>query len=423
MVAVKTVVKPVLANAEALLRQVLRFQDPADAVIGRYFRERKHGGSRDRVLLGDVVYAVLRRLSALKLASKGGPGSIESRLALLAWPLEQREWLGLDAPTREWLDAAHKRLLEADAAPDGQHDLPPWLADALRAEAGQGFSALATSLMETASLDLRVNVLKAKRDEIQSELASLGIENSPTPYSPWGLRVVGKPSLSGLDALKDGRVEVQDEGSQLLALLTDAKRGEMVADFCAGGGGKTLALGAMMRNTGRLYAMDVSASRLATMGLRLTKSGLDTVYTMALEGEADARLSRLAGKMDRVLVDAPCTGIGTLRRHPDLKWRLREMDVASMAARQSAILIAAAKLVKPGGRLVYATCSLLSVENEDVVKRFLTLSRGFVVEDAAALLRGVKVEGDGLVKDGALRLWPHIHGTDGFYAAALRREA
>ncbi len=415
--------KPVLANAEELLRQVLRFQEPADAVIGRYFRERKHGGSRDRVLLGDVVYAVVRRLSALKLACKGGPGSMEWRLALLAWPARQRELLGLDAPTLVWLEAAQRRLLEGDASADGHQDLPPWLAGALRTEVGDGFDALATSLMEPAALDLRVNVLKAKRDEVQRELAGFGIESAPTPYSPWGLRLVGKPSLSGLDLLKDGRAEVQDEGSQLLALLTDAKRGEMMADFCAGGGGKTLALGAMMRNTGRLYAMDVSASRLAALGARLLKSGLDTVYTMALDGEADARLERLAGKMDRVLVDAPCTGIGTLRRHPDLMWRLREGDGPGMAARQLEILSAAAKLVKPGGRLVYATCSLLSVENETVVKRFLGLSRGFVAEDAAALLRGVKLEGDGLVKDGALRLWPHIHGTDGFYAAVLRRAA
>jgi 16S rRNA (cytosine967-C5)-methyltransferase len=287
--------------------------------------------------------------------------------------------------------------------------LPDWIADPLQKRLGTEFEALADSLLESAPLDLRVNTLQAKREVVLAELQGQGIAASATPYSPWGIRLVGKPALNQWPLFKSGAIEVQDEGSQLLALLTDAKRGEMVADFCAGAGGKTLALGAAMRNTGRLYAFDVAAHRLEALRPRLARSGLSNVYPIQIAHERDERIKRLAGKLDRVLVDAPCSGLGTLRRNPDMKWRQSPTAVAELVQRQQAILASAARLLKPGGRLVYATCSLLDAENEGIAEAFA--APGFSRLDAASLVDPA------LTENGYLRLWPHRHATDGFFAA------
>ena len=218
---------------------------------------------------------------------------------------------------------------------------------------------------------------------------------------------------------------MQDEGSQLLALLVDAHRGEMVVDFCAGAGGKTLALGAAMRSTGRLYAFDVSAHRLDALKPRLARSGLSNVHPAAIAHERDERIKRLAGKIDRVLVDAPCSGLGTLRRNPDLKWRQTEAGVAELVAKQTAILDSAARLVKSGGRLVYATCSVLPQENEDIAQAFSQAHPDFVPLNVAEELARLRVDGATGLCSGEgrfLRLWPHRHGTDGFFAAVWTRK-
>ena len=201
--------------------------------------------------------------------------------------------------------------------------------------AGDDFWPLVEAIEQPAPLDLRVNTMKAKRDEVRAALAEAGIEAEPTPYSPWGLRIHGKPALQKLELFVRGDVEVQDEGSQLLAALVDAKRGEMVVDFCAGAGGKTLALGACMRNTGRLYAFDVNGHRLEALKPRLARSGLSNVHPAQLAHERDERIKRLAGKIDRVLVDAPCSGLGTLRRNPDLKWRQSPQAIQELQAKQA----------------------------------------------------------------------------------------
>jgi 16S rRNA (cytosine967-C5)-methyltransferase len=304
-----------------------------------------------------------------------------------------------------------------------RHNLPEWLVKPLKDQVGDGFWPLVESLAQSAPLDLRVNALKDKRADVQKELAKAGIQAMPTPYSPWGLRIDGKPALTKLDAFTRGAVEVQDEGSQLLALLLDAKRGEMVVDFCAGAGGKTLAIGASMRNTGRLYAFDVSAHRLDALKPRLARSGLSNVHPAAIAHERDERVKRLAGKIDRVLVDAPCSGLGTLRRNPDLKWRQSPKAIEELVAKQTAILASAARLLKPGGRLVYATCSILPQENEAIAEAFSASHPDFELLDAGAVLQQLKVEGAaGLCSGGEtggryLRLWPHVHQTDGFFAA------
>ena len=416
--------KALLNQAAEVLRAVMAFDKPADAVVSAYFRRQRALGARDRHALAETVYAVLRRRLWLQHAVQDGRGPLERRLAMAAWQGDARTLqAALEPHERDWLAG-----LSAVPAPDApaklRHNLPDWLAGALHQQLDEpSFQQLAQALLEPAPLDLRVNSWKAKREDVLSELLQAGLDVVPTPLSPWGLRVQGRPALQDTAAFRAGRFEVQDEGSQLLVLLLDAKRGEMVVDFCAGAGGKTLALGAAMRNTGRLYAFDTSGHRLDAMKPRLARSGLSNVHTVQIAHEGDERVKRLAGKIDRVLVDAPCSGLGTLRRNPDLKWRQNPQAVAEMRERQQAILSAAAHLVKPGGRLVYATCSLLDVENEGVAQTFEKAQPDFDVLAAQQALERAHINAaETLVQGTRLRLWPHRHATDGFFAAVWQRK-
>lgn len=415
---------PFLELVCTLLRSVLRFEQPADRLLSSFFRNHRELGARERYAVAETVYEILRRRLLLQHLAQGGRGELERRLALLGWQGEPSHLARALTPEESaWLGRA--RLLDPGMLPPRlRHNLPEWVAQPLTAVLGDaGFEALAASLLEPAPLDLRVNTLAGDREAARAALAAQGVKAAPTSWSPWGLRVEGKPALTRLDAFERGLVEVQDEGSQLLALLTGAARGEMVVDFCAGAGGKTLALGAMMRNTGRLYAFDTSDHRLAALKPRLARSGLSNVHPATLAHERDDRVRRLAGKIDRVLVDAPCSGLGTLRRNPDLKWRQSPQAVAELVARQQAILAAAGRLLRPGGRLVYATCSLLRAENEDIADAFTQAERGrFEPVPAAQVLAQARVaEADALDSGGFLRSWPHRHGTDGFFAAIWER--
>ena len=409
--------------ATELLHQVMQFTSPADRVVSDFFRTHRDLGARERHTLAETTYTVLRKRLLFQHLAQSGKGELVRRLVLLGWQGNEGFLrAALAEPEQQWLAKVAK--VDVAALPEKlRHNLPDWLAEALHAELGEDFWPLVDSLNQPAGLDLRVNVAKAKRDEVQALLLAAGMPVVPTPHSPWGLRLEGKPALNKLPAFTEGQFEVQDEGSQLLALLTDAKRGEMVVDFCAGAGGKTLALGAAMKNTGRLYAFDTSGHRLAALKPRLARSGLSNVYPAQIAHERDDRIKRLAGKIDRVLVDAPCSGLGTLRRNPDLKWRQTPESVAEMVVRQAAILASAARLLKPGGRLVYATCSLLRAENEEIAAAFgADQARQFQPLDAAELLGRAHVDAaSDLVRDGMLRLWPHRHGTDGFFAAAWER--
>ena len=415
--------RALLDACAALLREVLTFDAPADGIVSANFRKHRGLGARERRTLAETTYAVLRRRLLFQHLAQGGPGPIERRLAILGWAGDASFLKAALSPDEQaWL--AHAQAVDRVAlAPKLRHNLPDWISQPLQAQLGDdGFWALVGALDQPAPLDLRVNVLKARREAVQAELAAAGVTAVPTPYSPWGLRVGGKPALNKLDVFTRGDVEVQDEGSQLLALLTDAKRGEMVVDFCAGAGGKTLALGAAMKNTGRLYAFDVSGHRLDALKPRLARSGLSNVYPVQIAHERDERVKRLTGKIDRVLVDAPCSGLGTLRRNPDLKWRQSPQAVEELNVKQTAILASASRLLKPGGRLVYATCSLLAAENEAIGDAFTGLLPGFEKLDAAAILDGLGVsDAAGLTMAGNLRLWPHLHATDGFFAMIWRK--
>lgn len=433
-----------LTLAARLLQETLRFQQPPDALLAEAFRGPQRVGARLRHAMGDALYAALRDLPRwhwLAAALQGQaaapldvaryrtqPGWCDTVMRL-AWPAAALPALAdADAAAAAEVEALQVRAAGvplADTPEAVRLGLPDWLIDRLRDQVGAEVEALAAALRQPAPLDLRVNALRAKRSAVLAELQAAGLPAAATPHAPWGIRLPARVPLQGLEAYARGAIEVQDEGSQLIAALVGARRGETVADFCAGAGGKTLALGADMRDSGRLYALDTVARRLQALPARAQRAGLTQVHPMALAHERDERLQRLAGKIDRVLVDAPCTGLGTLRRHPQLMWRHHPDSVAELAALQQRILAAAAALVRPGGRLVYATCSLLVEENEHVAQAFTAAMRGdFVPLDAPTLLAEARVTApQALVTDGYLRLWPHRHGTDGFFAAAWQRRA
>ncbi len=405
------------------LTVVLPARAPADAQLRQFFRDHKNLGHRDRALVADTVYAALRRRRLLEQVT---PTAAPREIALATLVKLQGVGLGqlesaLKPAEKAWLTELKARDL--DALPfEIRADLPDWVIERLRPALGDAeLLALARGLQDPAPLDLRVNSLKAPREAVLDRLDYDHIEAAPTRYSPLGVRVRGKPALNQHPMFLDGAVEVQDEGSQLLGMLVEPRRGEMVVDFCAGAGGKTLQMGAAMNSSGRLYAFDVSDKRLDNLAPRLKRSGLSNVFPQRIANENDAKVKRLRGKIDRVLVDAPCTGLGTLRRNPDLKFRQTAASLVELNAKQRAILAAAAALVKPGGRLVYGTCSLLREENEGIVEPFLAAHPEFRLLAARDVLarQGVKLPGAGEY----LRLYPHVHDTDGFFAAVLERQA
>ena len=410
----------ILGNAEEVLREILRFMSPADVTLSRYFKDHPRLGGRERGAIAECVYAVLRNKSFFTDFS--GAGATMRRLTLLgmAEAIGADSLGGLTEEESEFLT----RIKDIDRSllpPKKLANLPDWLYDKFVAQYGEEETlALAAVLNTPAPLDLRVNSLKADREKVIAELATAPIVAEPTPYSALGLRIQKKPALQNLPLFKEGAIEVQDEGSQVLAQLLGARRGEMIVDFCAGAGGKTLAIGATMRNTGRLYAFDVSEKRLTKLKPRLARSGLSNVHPVVIAHERDAKVKRLAGKIDRVLVDAPCSGMGTLRRNPDVKWRQQPEGVAELTAKQASILDGAARLVKFGGRLVYATCSLLDEENDAIVQGFLATHPDFALVPMHQVLAEQKIP---LEMGDFLKMLPHKHDTDGFFAAVLERKA
>jgi 16S rRNA (cytosine967-C5)-methyltransferase len=408
-----------MSAAEEVLREILRFTAPADTTLSRYFKDHPRLGGRERGAIAESIYNVLRNKSFY--TDFAGSNSSMRRLVLLgmADAMGIESLPGLSDEEREFLE----RVTQVDRTllpPNKRANMPAWLFDKLVGQFGEAEAlVLAEALNKPAPLDLRVNAMKANRDDVIAQLAQAPIAAEPTPFSALGLRILKKPALQNLPLFKEGAIEVQDEGSQVLSQILGAKRGEMVVDFCAGAGGKTLALGAMMRNTGRLYAFDVSEKRLAKLKPRLARSGLSNVHPVQIAHERDAKIKRLAGKIDRVLVDAPCSGLGTLRRNPDVKWRQPEGAVQEMHEKQVAILDGAARLLKGGGRLVYATCSLLDEENDAVVAEFLASHADFELVPMNKVLAEQKIA---LEMGDFLKLLPHKHQTDGFFAAVLERK-
>jgi 16S rRNA (cytosine967-C5)-methyltransferase len=419
--------KALLDACAELVRLTLKFDHPADAIVSRFFRDNRGLGPRERATMAETVYTVLRKKLLFDHLAPSGSGPKERRLAILGF-YGPGDFLRSALTEQEinWLDQCEK-VSPNDLMERHRHNLPEWLVQPLKDQLGAEFWPMVETLNLGAGLDLRVNTFKAKRADVQKELAKAGIKAVNTPFSPWGLRIAGKPALNKNEAFMRGDFEVQDEGSQLLSMLLDAKRGEMVVDFCAGAGGKTLAIGAAMRSTGRLYAFDTSAHRLDAFKSRLKRSGLSNVHPAAIAHERDDRVKRLTGKMDRVLVDAPCTGLGTLRRNPDLKWRQNMQAVDEMAVKQAAILQSASRMLKSGGRIVYATCSVLPQENEAIAEAFSVANPDCKPLSVGEVLAELKIEGAASLCSGGdngqlyLRLWPHRHATDGFFAAVWQK--
>ncbi len=402
------------------LRGILPLAHPADTTL-RYFFQDNRIGSNERALVAETVFGVLRH--RLFLEHSCGEQATPRRMALAyflrfgGYNLREIEPV-LKHTEKEWL-ATVKGVKVESLTLSVQAELPEWLIEKLRAVYTDAeILSLGQSLQQGAPLDLRVNTLLAKRDEVLTQLHAKNIAATATPYSPLGIRLKEKVPINRDALFTEGKIEVQDEGSQLLGLLLNPKRNDMVVDFCAGAGGKTLMLAAQMNSQGRLYALDVSEKRLANLKPRLKRSGASNIQPMLISHENDLKVKRLAGKIDRVLVDAPCSGLGTLRRNPDLKFRQSPGSVEELTQKQTAILASASRLLKKDGRLVYATCSILREENQAIVEAFLAQHPDFKLIPAGEVLRQQKVE---LEMGNYLELTPLQHNTDGFFAAVIER--
>jgi 16S rRNA (cytosine967-C5)-methyltransferase len=430
-----------VAAAISLLATIDEGRAPADDVVGTYFRRHRFAGVKDRGAISEHVFAVLRHRASLDwwIAREGRGLAADARRRMLAalvliagWTPDRivREFDGdrfrpeplAEAERRFALSLTNQRLVDQAMPDDVRGNYPAWLEPAFRAALGRDLAREMAAAAEGAPLDLRVNLLKTDREAARAALAREGVEAARTPFSPVGLRVFKRIPLATLDSFKKGHVEVQDEGSQLAALLVDARPGMRVLDFCAGAGGKTLALAASMNNRGHLIACDIAAQRLERATERLRRAGASIVQRKPLEGTRDKWVRRHALTFDRVLVDAPCTGTGTWRRNPDAKWRLAPRDLAELVALQAEILDSAQRLVRPGGRLVYVTCSLLKDEDETQIEHFLAAHADFSLVPAAPVWRAA-VGGKYPGREPTLRLTPARHGTDGFFVAVMERKA
>jgi 16S rRNA (cytosine967-C5)-methyltransferase len=392
---------------------------PADVVLGKYFRQRRFIGSKDRREISRQVYGVLRHERALAWWLKrdglgGSPRAVVLSGLVLLDGLGLEELSGLfngdsycpsplvDAETA-WVKLHAGEPLLHEAMPEPvRFNYPDWMQPALRELFGEQLAEAMAASNAEAPVDLRVNTLKATREEVLAALKAEGLDPVPMERSADGVRLSQRAVLPVTRAFRDGWIEVQDEGSQLVAQLVNAQPGELGIDFCAGAGGKTLALAAAMENRGRILAWDVAELRFKKMKPRLVRAGADNVQRRLLTSEEDPFIDQFREAADWVLVDAPCTGTGIWRRSPDLRRRTSESDLVEAVEQQRKILGSAARLVKPGGRLVYATCSIFRVENERQREWFLASQPGF--------------EGGDM-----LRLFPHEHGTDGFFGAVLER--
>ena len=393
---------------------------PADAVLNQYFRQRRFIGSKDRGEISRVVYAVLRNEAALnwQLDQGGLPADPRGRVlaeAVLLGGAELEDMKALcdgqqycpprlSEPELGWIKQQARQPLLTDVMPPAvRHHFPEWLMPRLESVFGDQLPDAMAALNEEASVDLRVNTLKTSRDELVGALQDAGLEPEPTPHSALGVRLHKRGALFATEAFRAGWFEMQDEGSQLVAALVQAKPGDKGVDFCAGAGGKTLALSAQMENRGRILAWDTAGKRLGQMKPRLGRAGVSNVQARVLKSERDNVVKRHRDSADWVLLDVPCTGTGTWRRSPDLRRRTTPEALTEVQTHQRAILESAARLVKSGGRLIYATCSILPEENEQQVEAFLGEHDSFT-----------RIGDD-------LRLYPHTHGTDGFYGAVLQK--
>ncbi|MFN3826213.1 MAG: RsmB/NOP family class I SAM-dependent RNA methyltransferase [Micavibrio sp.] len=416
-----------------LLERIAASRIPMDSTIGDYMRHRKFIGSKDRADIVERVYAIERARARLGWWIKEMGVEDTPRHRMLGW-LVLGEGQGLNAIDKYFdgtkyaprpLNENEKNLIEAfsgkkidseKVAEAERVECPPQWESRLRNFFGTDFRAEMAAMLGTAPLDLRVNTRLIDRENAQNALAKDGIDTDPTRLSPWGLRCRDKAYLSNSKVFREGMVEIQDEGSQLIAYVTGVQPGMQVLDYCAGAGGKTLALAAAMKNKGRIVAMDIDGGRLEKARPRFRRAGVaDIIEVRALSDEKNRKwLRRQKETFDVVLTDVPCSGTGTWRRNPDLRWRQYGPGLDELLVTQADILDRVAKSVKLNGRLVYATCSLLPDENENQVEEFLKRHPDFEVLPLSEIWQ------DGTPpSEPYMRLTPHRHNTDGFFAAVL----
>jgi len=410
---------------------------PADAVANDFFRARRFIGGGDRRAIADRAWGVVRERARLDWHLDHVGAAPTGRLLMAAHMIlaEGGSLAGVEAAfnggqyaerpltpdERRFLAKLEGRPLQHPKMDEATRlNVPEWALPGLRARFGDALPEAAAGLEGTAPLDLRVNLLRTTREAAATALAAEGIPTTPTPYSPWGLRIADRRPVLATRAFEEGLVEIQDEGSQLIALLADARPGMKVADYCAGAAGKTLAMAATMGNRGRIAALDVSVPRLAGATKRLRRAGVDNAETHLIEA-GDRWVKRRAATFDRVLVDAPCTGTGTWRRNPDARLRTTERDMEELITKQRAILDRAASLVRPGGKLIYATCSVLPGEDDAQVQGFLDNHADFTAVSLAEAWTQAGMAGPPPGEGPFMALAPHSHGTDGFFAAVLQR--
>lgn len=394
-----------------VLEQLLAGQQAADRALRQYFRQRRYAGSRDRAAVAALLFDVLRDYA--RSLWRAGPELSPRQAVLLHLAQAGQDPNALfsgqgHAPAP--LDETERKLLSAtavgdDAAPSWvAANCPQWLYPLFEARFGDAVADELAALNARAPVDLRVNLLKISRERVLAVLEEDGIVAAPGTVATTAVRLADRVDLSRHRLYLQGHIEIQDEGSQAVAELCRPAPGDQVVDFCAGAGGKALALAAMMGGKGQVYALDTDARRLARLKPRLDRARAHNIQLHALAAGEDPWLEQFKGRADCVLVDAPCTGTGAWRRQPEARWQLGQRRLGELSAMQDAILRRAAELAKPGGRLVYATCSLLEVENEQRIDAFLT--------DNPAFARTGE----------ALFLTPNRDGTDGFYAVALERQ-
>ena len=428
-----------VAAAIDILGLVEALDRPADRIVEHWFRSHRFAGAKDRAAINAIVYGVLRhraelawKISQILDARAVGPRSLV--IANLAEGIDQDS-----SNVRSLFDASRygpapleddeQSLISEMTEPAKSFsdipnwvrvNCPEWLFGELSGSLGQSVMSEMSALQQRAPLDLRANSLKAARQDAQSALASEGVEAELCPIATTGLRVLERASIRDTRAFREGIVEIQDEGSQLASLLVDARPGHSVVDLCAGAGGKSLALAASMTNDGLIHAWDISNSRLKRMRERLERAGATIVKSHHISGMDDPWIDRFAGQADRVLVDAPCTGTGTIRRNPDLPWRLSPDDTVRYASLQQQLLARAATLVATGGRLIYVTCSLLEAENALSVSNFLDAHRNFRTVAIDSLWSTI-LKKDPSETGNFILLTPARYGTDGYFIAVLER--
>ncbi len=422
-----------ISSAIDLLARINAARIPMDNTIRDFMAARRFIGSKDRTSIVERVYRIMRSHARLGWWIEQGKMQDTSRARVLAdlmlhdspdeavlealFTGERHDPDPLDKAELLFAEFLHGKELNDPAMPDAVRcECPDWAESKLRDLFGDAFEAQLSAMIDPAPLDLRVNTVKGTVDEALESLKKDKIRVAKTPYSPFALRAEGKPFMSDSKAFRNGLVEIQDEGSQLIGLVSGVKPGMRVLDFCAGGGGKTLILAAMMNNKGNIVAMDNDSRRLEKGKPRYRKAGIHNVETRSLEEEQNRKwLRRQKDAMDVVLVDAPCSSSGTWRRNPDLRWKWYGPKLEEIIQMQSDILDKVADKVKSGGRLIYATCSLFPEENEKQVEAFLSRHPDYKILPLEKAWEG---RTDSLPNSGDfLRLFPKDHATDGFFAA------